>query len=102
MIRRLVRGSWLALLGLALATLSAGCSDPNEAEFREGGPGKEGIADPKYAHGSERTYKQYYQDKTKEAASAAKGKAPRTRTKTTHTPAAPAPAPPASEAEKKE
>jgi hypothetical protein len=86
MIRRLIHGSWLGLLGLVLATGAAGCGDPNESEFREGSGDKPGVADPKYAKGSPETYKQYYQDSMKKGESTkAKKSAPNAA------PAAPAP-----------
>jgi hypothetical protein len=67
MIRRLIHGLWFFPLGLALAAVMPGCSEPNESEFREGGGEKQGTADPKYAHGTPDTYKQYYQDSRKKA-----------------------------------
>jgi hypothetical protein len=98
MIRSLVRSSWLALLGVALATLSAGCQDANEAEFREGGPDRPGVADPKYADGSPETYQQHAKDLyLQKKAAPAKGKAAPAKGK-----AAAAPPPPAPEPEKKD
>jgi hypothetical protein len=65
--RRLVHGSWLCPICLALAAVAPGCSEPNESEFREGGGTQKGTADPKYAHDSPETYKRYYEDSVKKA-----------------------------------
>jgi hypothetical protein len=62
MIRRLIQGLWLFPLGLALAVVMPGCSEPNESEFKEGGGEKQGVADPKYAHGTPDNYKQFYKE----------------------------------------
>jgi hypothetical protein len=94
MIRNLVRGTRLSLLGVVLAALSAGCQDANESEFREGSPKGEGVANPKYAHSSPEAYRQHHQDTEKALTAKTKGAgAPRNAT------AAPGPA--ASEPEKK-
>ncbi len=65
MIRRIIHGSSLGLLGLALATGAAGCGDPNESEFRDGSGNQVGKADPKYAHGTPDSYKAFYEDNQK-------------------------------------
>jgi hypothetical protein len=44
-----------------------GCSEPNQSEFREGVGDEKGAPDPKYAHGSPETYRQYYEDAKKKA-----------------------------------
>jgi hypothetical protein len=81
MIAKLARGSWLSLLGLALAAFLAGCGgDANESEFDAENKGK-GVANPKYAADTPETYRQFHQDAVD--SSKAKGKA------------APAPAAPA-------
>jgi hypothetical protein len=79
MMRKLVRGSWLCLLGLALASLSVGCEEANESEFKEGSPGGKGVADAKYTDTPE-AYKQFHEDAMKKKvvpvkAAPAKGKA---------------------------
>jgi hypothetical protein len=75
MIRRLVRFSWLSLLGLALASLG-GCGEPNQADFKAGGPERDGVADPKYSADTPETYKQFHKDAMEAAKKkAAKGKA---------------------------
>jgi hypothetical protein len=67
MIRRLIHALWLFPLGLALAMVAPGCSEPNESEFKEGGGNQQGRADPKYARDTPETYKQYYEDSRKKA-----------------------------------
>ena len=67
MIRKRVRFSWLSLLGLALASLSAGCGDPNEADFKASGPEAPGIANPKYASDTPETYQRFHKDATEAA-----------------------------------
>jgi hypothetical protein len=86
MIRRLVRFSCLSLLGLALASLG-GCGEPNEADFKAGGPEREGVANPKYASDTPATYQQFHKDAMEAAKTKTKGKAA----------TSPAPAPPAGE-----
>jgi hypothetical protein len=72
MIRRLVRFSWLFPLGLALASLPAGCGDPNEGDFKAGGPDREGVANPKYATDTPETYRQFHKDSMEAAKQKAK------------------------------
>jgi hypothetical protein len=96
MIRRLVRVSWLSLLGLALAGLSTGCSDANEDEFKAGGPGGQGVANPKYASDTPETYQQFHKD----AMEAAKKKVGKGKAATSPPPASEPK--PAAEPEKKE
>jgi hypothetical protein len=71
MTRRRNHGLWLLPLGLALAAVMPGCSEPNESEFKEGGGEKQGVADPKYAHGTPDTYKQFHDESKKKVAEAA-------------------------------
>jgi hypothetical protein len=105
MVKVLARSSWLSLLGLVLAALSAGCEDANEAKFKSEGPAGVGVADPKYAQDTPATYQQYSKDLSlqvqKKGSSAKEKPAPAKGT------AAEAPAPeasqpqPAPESEKK-
>jgi hypothetical protein len=98
MIRRVVRFSCLSLLGLALASLSAGCGDANQADFKSGTPEGEGVANPKYASDTPQTYQQFHKDAA-QAAKEAKGKG---KGKAAASPAPPAPeTKPAAEPEKK-
>jgi hypothetical protein len=61
------------VLGLSLASLLAGCGEPNEAEFREGAAGKTGFSDPKAVNTSE-SYAQRYKDSVAAAKATPKGK----------------------------
>jgi hypothetical protein len=67
MMSKLVRYSCLSLISVVLASVSVGCGDPNEAEFKAGGPEGKGTADPKYSSDTPETYKQFHQDSTKAA-----------------------------------
>jgi len=61
------------VLGLTLASLSAGCGDPNEAEFREGAAGKTGFSDPKAVNTPE-SYQQRYKSSVAVSKTPPKGK----------------------------
>jgi hypothetical protein len=83
MVKVIVRYSWLSALGLALAALSPGCEEPNEAEFNIGGPAGKGVADPKYSQDTPETYQRYYKDSQKNAAEAKlKGAPPKVKAAT--------------------
>jgi hypothetical protein len=60
--KRVVRCTWLGLLGFALAFPLAGCQQDNEGEVDTG---KEGTANLKYSSDDPGTYQAYHKDQQK-------------------------------------
>ena len=99
MIRVLARYTWPCLLGIALAVLSTGCQDANEAEFQAENTGGKGHSDPA-AQNTPEVYRQRHSETAPKTAKAKPAPAPAAGSKAS--PDAKAEAAPAAEPEKKQ
>jgi hypothetical protein len=73
MSKAVFRRCWPLFLGFVVPIWSAGCGESPDASPDSGIAGTKGVADPKYAQGTDEQYRQQHLDSLK--AGATKGKA---------------------------